>query len=389
MPHETADDGRRVGHGLLHDLLDRAERANTDRRIGKSTPVSLLSDVRRGLDGVLRAAEAIGAVTLETGRRTGLIEKVFLANLDKLYVHLVRPRPAELATGAEAKIRSGLTDLPADLERALKHIADGWAAKRNLIRDLTPADTDQAILIFRCVTALVAGTAQGADMRTFSGEVAADTKFVERNTGKIADLIKLAGYRPTEMSSTDVIASFGVNRWSMACMVAGPVSYRSIPLPCFPYIGLAPEMIDGLGLLREPAWILLIENWSSFNRQVREAREPDGLVIYTGGFPGDATLKAITELARASSCPVFHWGDIDVGGLRIAYRLEQSLARIDRRLELHLMTPEIAAANGVKVDPVKVFRDDPASSCVADLAAFLASSDAHFLEQEVLSPVAP
>jgi hypothetical protein len=136
--------------------------------------------------------------------------------------------------------------------------------------------------------------------------------------------------------------------------------------------------------------MITIENFASFNRQVREAADPDGIVVYTGGFPSDSTLDAILTLARATECPVVHWGDIDVGGIKIAYHIERALTKVGRRLELHLMTPEIAVRHGSPQSPTAVFRnfaDD--NSVVAALVAFMTSEAARSLEQEELDPVMP
>ena len=37
------------------------------------------------------------------------------------------------------------------------------------------------------------------------------------------------------------------------------------------------------------------------------------------------------------TCPLFHWGDIDPGGLRIAFSLARVLAPLGRHLRPHLM----------------------------------------------------
>ncbi len=114
------------------------------------------------------------------------------------------------------------------------------------------------------------------------------------------------------------------------------------------------------------------------------------MVIYTGGFPSDSTLHAILTLARATECPVFHWGDIDAGGIKIAYHIERALTKVGRRLQLHLMTPEIAVRHGLPQSPTPVFRNFADSgSAVAGLAAFMASDAARTLEQEELDPVMP
>ncbi|MDQ2102164.1 Wadjet anti-phage system protein JetD domain-containing protein [Azospirillum isscasi] len=78
---------------------------------------------------------------------------------------------------------------------------------------------------------------------------------------------------------------------------------------------------------RKPLLILTVENLTSFHRQVREARQADMCVVYTGGFPNLTVIRALRHLLRAaptSPC-LFHWGDVDAGGARIAGHLEDSL----------------------------------------------------------------
>ncbi|TWA74067.1 uncharacterized protein DUF2220 [Azospirillum brasilense] len=78
---------------------------------------------------------------------------------------------------------------------------------------------------------------------------------------------------------------------------------------------------------RKPLLILTVENLTSFHRQVREARQADVCVVYTGGFPSLTVIRVLRHLLRAAPTPprLFHWGDVDAGGARIAGHLEDSL----------------------------------------------------------------
>ena len=228
----------------------------------------------------------------------------------------------------------------------------------------------------------------GLDLRTFSRRTTGDSKFLERNKAKIIDVLRQAEAFPDDLDADEVLAVHGILKHPQPCLLAGAVTYRGAPLPADPFLGIAPEMIDGIGVAARPRWILTIENLASFNRQVREAAD-GGVVVYTGGFPSDAALWLILKIAGAADGPIFHWGDIDGGGIKIAYRLETALARVGRRLALHLMSPEIARTCGVKCEPAAPFRHVPADSIVTSLAEFLAGPDAHQLEQEELDPVSP
>jgi hypothetical protein len=67
---------------------------------------------------------------------------------------------------------------------------------------------------------------------------------------------------------------------------------------------------------------------------VEEAGGPAGLgarnelVIFTSGFPTPALVSLLSRLNKANSDLFFqHWGDADVGGLRIWWLIRQRIAR--------------------------------------------------------------
>jgi hypothetical protein len=117
---------------------------------------------------------------------------------------------------------------------------------------------------------------------------------------------------------------------------------------------------------------------------------PRSVVIYTGGFPGKATLSAIQNLSAAANCPIFHWGDIDAGGIKIAHRIDIALAQIGKRLKLHLMSQAVAKEFGSPSASMKVFESTQnLNPEIREIADFLASSLARELEQEELDPIIP
>lgn len=63
---------------------------------------------------------------------------------------------------------------------------------------------------------------------------------------------------------------------------------------------------------RQP--ILTIENYASFNRQVREI-EDGSLVVYTGGFPAMGVVELLAKVLPTVPADVgfLHWGDVDAG----------------------------------------------------------------------------
>jgi hypothetical protein len=137
-----------------------------------------------------------------------------------------------------------------------------------------------------------------------------------------------------------------------------------------------------------PAAVLTIENFASFNRQVREV-DDGALVVYTGGFPSAGVIDMLTGLLNAvdPDVPFFHWGDIDPGGVRIFRLLEESLPRSPLP---HLMDRLLAEAHGKPAAPDRTLAAIAAtSSAISDLADWLAHGDTIWhLEQEALDPAA-
>jgi Uncharacterized protein conserved in bacteria C-term(DUF2220) len=77
--------------------------------------------------------------------------------------------------------------------------------------------------------------------------------------------------------------------------------------------------------------VTTIENEYPFLSYVEQANGPGGLAsrgeiaVYTAGFPTPRLVTALSQLARQSSATFQHWGDADVGGLRIWYFLRSRL----------------------------------------------------------------
>ena len=49
------------------------------------------------------------------------------------------------------------------------------------------------------------------------------------------------------------------------------------------------------------------------------------MAVYTAGFPTPRLVTALVQLAQKSNAAFQHWGDADVGGLRIWYFLRSRL----------------------------------------------------------------
>src|SRR5712691_8374641 len=78
--------------------------------------------------------------------------------------------------------------------------------------------------------------------------------------------------------------------------------------------------------------VTTIENEYPFLSYIEQADGPAGLAargavaVYTAGFPTPRLVTALAHLAARSQAAFQHWGDADVGGLRIWYFLRSRLA---------------------------------------------------------------
>jgi hypothetical protein len=384
-------EGQRAAERLLGRLLDKFEaRSERKTRVIERAPPTLLWDDREAFERMLRDAETSGAVELERDKLDGRIDRVILReDPAPLYAFLGRSLPAATAAAAGHALIERLPALSSNLAGVVDQLVESWSQKRNLVRDLTPGDIETATNVFRAAAALLERDGKDdIDMRTFSRRTTGDSKFVEGNLGRIADVLRLAQPLPDYLDAGELLAQRGIRKWAHACLIAGPATYRGVRLPTEPYIGIAPEMAAHLGVVGQPAWILTVENLASFNRQAREANNGQGIIVYTGGFPSNATLAAVLALAGVAACPVFHWGDIDGGGVKIAYLIERKLIEIKRSLALHLMSPEVALRHGRPIAPARVLKESE-GSCVHALVEFLGSDKARTLEQEELDPIIP
>jgi hypothetical protein len=145
-------------------------------------------------------------------------------------------------------------------------------------------------------------------------------------------------------------------------------------------------MLPQLSVTGCPTAILTIENYASFNRQVREI-EDGSVIVYTGGFPAARVVGLLSKVLTAvpPEVPFLHWGDVDAGGVRIFRFLEENLPRGPKP---HLMTRELAEKSGQPADADPTLASIAKSdSAVRDPAEWLAfGSDVRHLEQEALEP---
>ena len=329
---------------LLNDLLDRFEANPNATRLFAYVDEEGFASVRDRdrFEHELDAAAASGGIHVERRRVDGdlLIAHVRLTDPPLLYTRLFRQPSGERSNAAIASVRAR-DDLPDGALSLLDEIAEAWSRGVRHF-GLVPDDTlslDASISLVRSLASrAVDAPANQLDFRTFSRQAGTDSKALERLGSTVVAM--MARLYPNLIASNaldvgEVLATFGLAKMPQPLLLSGPLQLDGESLPDLSYYGFPPEDTARVQLAKSVAYVLTIENFVSFVRHVRELN-PDrsALIIYTAGFPAKAHLEEIERLALAADAPLFHWGDLDAGGVRIFRHLEDALARHGRLLDL-------------------------------------------------------
>ena len=124
-----------------------------------------------------------------------------------------------------------------------------------------------------------------------------------------------------------VLAFIGLKKYPIPFLVAGVGALilkdqsggtTTAPVP-YPYVGYEPRVIRGY--VGSPSYVLSVENLTTFHELANNrAGKVAGLIVYTGGFPSPSGIKAYQFVTSEvpPSTPIYHWGDTDLSGFRIA-----------------------------------------------------------------------
>ena len=390
-----------TGETLLNLLLDRFEAPRERARdITQTIDYTRIGGpaAQDEFHRILHDAERAGGITLEKarlGRFTGEFARVRLVDADKLYQFLVRSPAGAIADVARRRIDETIPDILKDLFFAELE-RDAIAAWRNNKSYLGfwPAQADTFITVIRLAHGIVHLAGRDVDHRTFSRRAVKDSKALERSEGRVAQLLKrrngnLAGEEPRE-----ILEASGIVRRAHLLQVKGPLRLSSDALTVEGtgelFIGLPWVAAQQATLMKPVDYIITIENPTSFWRYCTEIGGCY-LALLSDGFPARDVLSSMVHLVKAArritDAPIYHWGDIDAGGVRIAAHLEDAFGV---PVLLHQMQPPLALEMGTSLQSRQgLHRLATRPGDVGDLARWLCTDEAKALEQEELDPTAP
>jgi hypothetical protein len=347
---------------------------------------------------ILRDAERAGGIALEQerlSRFTGEFARVRLIEASNLYRFLARVPADSIADTARQAIAASISDiLDESFFREIENEAiAAWRCHKSFL-GFTPTEVGNFIIVLRLAHGIIHLAGRDIDHRTFSRRTVKDSKALERWEGRVAQLLKRRDEGLTGDEPREILEASGIVRRAHLLQVRGPLRLCSdtfkIEGTGEVFIGLPWAAVQQATLSKPVDYIITIENSTSFWRYCTEITG-NYLALASDGFPARDVLSSMTHLVKAArrvaDAPVYHWGDIDAGGVRIAAHLEDAFGV---PVLLHEMKPALALAFGTPLQSRKgLERLAARSSDVGALARWLRSDQAKALEQEELDPKAP
>ena len=306
---------------------------------------------RQACNAALQLAEQKGAITIRWDPRAGerrQIERVDLLDANSVATLLsVKPLWEELAQARLALCQ---------LEAAFPVIADVLERWRNqlLVRGTKPEDRqvwlDAGAVISHCQNAA------GLDVpiRRLSTRLFSDSKRIEV-LWPAMDLLLTGDVKALPRTDEEVFGELGLVKFPPTMLMAGDGAVRladSATSLARPYIGLAPQAIQGFEALDGARLLLSVENLTTFHELSRLVTKGDGrFLIYSAGMPSPSWLRVYGLLLQAlpPDAQVLHWGDADTGGFRIASYIARTASVHGRRLALFGMDGLPYGENGPEV----------------------------------------
>lgn len=369
---------------ILDKLLDRAERSRVKQTV-RTIRESLKSpdhlfwtlgyDQRNALYERMRAAEKASCVRLEWSRLGGddrPLEGIVVTDLDRLAKFLGRATNTHVVDRAKTILSPWLND---------DRVAEIIRAWENLkpVRTLGPDSASDFADALKVVATARSESIDELIARPLSTRLFGNSKRIEALIRHL-DILTADSLAAPSRHLLEVLGELGISKEPQPFLVAGSGTlqlkpHQDCPI-ARPFIGVSNREVSGYQ--GSPAWVLTIENLTTFHQVARLllGRE-DGLVIYTGGMPSPAWRSAFSAVIRnlLDSINIYHWGDFDEGGFRIAGVLQATASGVGKVIQPWLMDLTSTSNNSVPSTP----------SVAANMARYAANCGWHDICEQLRS----
>lgn len=323
-----------LARSLLENLLSAGEKAKAGRR---SRPPALTRSYlaeyqqlaslpkKESFEATMRAARAEGAVdlTLEnTVGEMGFIQRIALIDIRALAKFLGVTLVEDKVSQAETLLIPFADQFP-----VIKDVLHQWAQLRTVrgLKSDSVQDWIDAIKTIDYGRKAIGNQNIELPIREASAKLFNDSKRIEKLSASI-DVLLANSVDAEKREAASVWQELGLFREEQPARLAGNVVIerdRVCTVLDKPYIGLNANAI--LRLVTVPQLVMTIENLTTFHSEARRCCDDDVLLIYTAGMPSPTWRSMYQRLIKElpNSVPIYHWGDIDEGGFRIAATLAQ------------------------------------------------------------------
>ena len=387
---------------VLERLLRRAEsarRRGADDRVSLRMPTVAEYVALRSLGelddfhAAIVLAEREGAIAAQREGRSGDGSKLLrlaVADVPALARHLGVELLDDRITQAERALETWRARFP-----VLDEVMAAWRANRKP-RGAGPEAAGELADAARAVAARLDDAGVERILRRESVRLFGDSKRIEKLTPWL-EILVTGELAATGLSKDEVWSAIGLRREPQPMLLAGDGSVQLVDatLPLVrPYLGLPAESVRGV--MTTARSLLTIENLASFHDASRSPGAASVLLLYTGGMPSPTWRGAYARVLAAlpPAVPVYHWGDIDEGGFRIAAVLAATAQAAGRRLQPWMMSPaDLPAALAAQADAPTASSLDAmlraAERCGWSALLDQLREQPIRLEQESLDPVLP
>ena len=339
-----------IARDLLAKLLDSGNKHAAGARAREpaltATQLKPYSDLRswqqkQECDETFLAARDARAVTLQRDKlnpKDGLIERIDLMDMQALAQFLGRSTYADQLALTIDQLEPLKAEFPVILEAVGR-----WSGMAK-VRGLGPQDANAWIDAAKVIRACAARSqdAVAAPVREFSARLFLDSKRIEALTSQL-DVLLSGSVEESPRAAAQVWQELGLFREEHPVLLAGSVHIargRITGLIDAPYLGLPAATIQRVA--SKVTEVITIENKTTFHSEAKRRQDDEALLVYTAGMPSPAWRAMYVRLLESlpPATPVFHWGDVDEGGFRIASTIAAVCQAAGFKLQPYAMSPD-------------------------------------------------
>lgn len=340
-----------LARSCLERLLSSGEKLAAGRR---SRAASLtkgdLDDYRQltslqrkeSFESTVMAARVEGAVDVVWDGRSagsGFIERINLTDARQLGKFLGLTLTQDKVSEAQKRLAPMEANFP-----VVRDVIQRWSElrkNRGLGPDSVEDWLDAARTIEFCKSFSV-DQPLSLPIREASARLFNDSKRIEKLTVPL-DILLANAIEGEARDGPSVWQELGLFREEHPVLLAGNVVAERVGVTArldTPYVGLPASTVKRLVCV--PKMVLTIENLTTFHSEARRRSNEDLLLIYTAGMPSPAWRSMYKRILAELpvSMPVYHWGDIDEGGFRIAATLADDARKVGHTIQPWSMHPD-------------------------------------------------